>query len=64
MERLSHAGLAGMSWWQWAALPAAVLAAWTLGSLLSRLTRAAFLRLLRRTRFRWDDALVRRLGGL
>jgi MscS family membrane protein len=52
-----------MSWWQWAALPAALLAAWALGSLLGRVTRAVFLRLVRRTRFDWDEALVRNLGG-
>ncbi len=49
--------------WQWLALPVAFLAAWLLGSLLSRVTRALLGRAARRTATTWDDAMLARMGS-
>jgi MscS family membrane protein len=60
---LSWPGPYGLTWWQWLALPLLAAAAWSAGSLLSRLTRFAFVRVVSRTHAEWDDTLVRRLAG-
>lgn len=52
-----------LGWWQWLALLPMAAAAWGLGLLLGRLSRAAIARLARRTRASWDDAMAARLGG-
>jgi MscS family membrane protein len=50
-------------WWQWIALPAALLAAWFLGWFLARFTRGLLARLVARTQATWDDAVLARIGG-
>ena len=52
-----------LAWWQWAALPALVLAAWLLGMLFGRLTRALLGWLARTSRTTWDDVLIARAGA-
>ncbi len=60
---LLRAGPLELPWWQWLALLIIAPVAWTLGALLGRITRAVLLRFTRRTRARWDDEVVNRLGG-
>lgn len=60
---LFRLGPAGLLWWQWLALPLVSFAAWALGSLLSRLSRGLFGRLVVRTAAGWDDAIIVSLGG-
>jgi MscS family membrane protein len=48
----------GLLVWQWLALPLVLLLAWLLGSLASRLPRAALGRIARRMSTHWDDAIV------
>ena len=50
-------------YWQWIALPAALLAAWFAGWFLARVTRGLLARLAARTRVTWDDAVLARIGG-
>jgi MscS family membrane protein len=50
-------------WAQWLGLPLILLAAWALGSLLSRVSRSAFRPIVRRTITHWDDAFVNRMGA-
>ena len=59
---LFRPGPLGLLGWQWLALPAVILLAWLLGSLASRLTRAMFGRIARRTSSPWDDAVLARIG--
>jgi MscS family membrane protein len=49
--------------WQWLALPLTLFAAWILGTILSRLTRALLSAIARRTPTSYDDVLLRRLAG-
>ena len=49
--------------WQWAALPLLLLVATAIGLAASRMLRALFVRIARRTSADWDDALIARLGG-
>jgi MscS family membrane protein len=62
-EFLLQEGPRDMLWWQWLALPALILLAWLLGSLLSRLAHRVLLRATARTSFQWDDAVALRLRG-
>jgi len=55
--------LTSMTWWPWVVLPTLLLVAWFLGYLLSRLTRALFMRVALRTKLTWDEALVMGMGG-
>lgn len=48
---------------RWLLLPLALIVAWSLGYLLSRLTRAILTRLVRRTSTLWDEALLVRIGA-
>ncbi len=57
---LQRPGPMGVPWWQWLALPLALLAAWTIGTILARATFAIAHRVTRKTAAEWDDALVRR----
>lgn len=59
---LFRTGPLGLLAWQWLALPVVILLAGVLGSLASRLTRAAFGRIARRTATPWDDAMLLRIG--
>lgn len=59
---LFRPGPLGLLGWQWMALPCVFLAAWVLGSLASRITRALLGRVARRTSSPWDDAVLARLG--
>lgn len=60
---LLRPGPRGLLWWQWLALPVLWLGAWSVGYLLSRLSRGLFARLARRTTSELDDILVARIGG-
>jgi MscS family membrane protein len=62
-DPLLGSGPGGLLWWQWLALPVALLAAWVLGSALGWLTRKLFGRVVARTSTEWDDELLRRLQG-
>jgi MscS family membrane protein len=50
-------------WWQWLAVPALLAVSLLIGLTASRVARAILARFAGRTRTRWDDAVVRRLGG-
>ncbi|HEX5010681.1 MAG TPA: mechanosensitive ion channel family protein [Planctomycetota bacterium] len=50
-------------WWQWLALPVALLASWFLGFFLARVSRAILGRIVARTKATWDDAVLARIGG-
>jgi MscS family membrane protein len=52
-----------LAWWQWAALPILLLAAWLAGMLLSRITRALLGWFAKRTAATWDDALIAKAGA-
>jgi len=60
---LSHMGPLGILWWQWIALLLLILVAWSAGAVLSRITTAAFARMVRRTATRLDDLTLPRLHG-
>ncbi len=60
---LLQAGPFEILYWQWVALPAALLAAWFLGWFLARFTRGLLARLVARTQATWDDAVLARIGG-
>lgn len=62
-EPLSLPGPRGLTWGQWVVLPLLFLAAWGLGLLLGRLTRAALTAIARRTSVTWDDRLVDGMRG-
>ena len=66
-ERLPAAFLApgplGLGWWQWAALPIILLAAWILGRGLGWATLKLLTRAVERTRITWDDELAGALSG-
>ena len=62
-EVLQRAGPFDILWWQWLALPLLLALAALIGSLLSRLVRATFTRVVARTSTTWDDALLDRLGA-
>jgi MscS family membrane protein len=59
-EALLRRGPRGLLWWQWLAVPAMVLAALLLGSVLGWATRRVLGSLAARTRTPWDEALVQR----
>ena len=59
---LFRTGPLGLLGWQWLALPVVALLAIALGSLLSRITRAALSRATRHTSTPYDDAILARLG--
>ena len=50
-------------WWQWIALPLALVLAWILGRILSSITRAVLGRIAARTDAEWDEVLVKRVSG-
>lgn len=60
---LLRAGPLDLRRWQWLALLPLVLAAWALGAGMGRASRAALVRLARRSRATWDDAVAARMGG-
>lgn len=62
-DRLLAPGPGSLLIWQWLALPLIILLAWSLGYLLSRVSRRVLARLVARTAAQWDDALLARLGG-
>jgi MscS family membrane protein len=59
---LLEVGPRGLHWWQWLALPLALLLALGLGWLLGWATRLALGHLARRTATTWDDVLLERLA--
>ena len=60
---LLREGPRGLLWWQWLALPALVLVALALGSVLGWLTRLILGHLAARTRTTWDDVLLERIAA-
>jgi MscS family membrane protein len=60
---LLREGPRGLLWWQWIALPVLVMVALALGVASSWGTRKLFTPIARRTRTKWDDSLMARLGG-
>jgi MscS family membrane protein len=52
-----------LAWWQWAALPILVFAAWLAGMLLSRISRTSLGWFAKRTAATWDDALISKAGA-
>jgi MscS family membrane protein len=61
-EPLVRMGPGNMLWAQWAALPLLLLASWSFGIGLSRLSRRILTPIIRRTQSRWDDAMIGRLA--
>lgn len=61
--QLLRAGPLAVAVWRWLLLPAALSVALSVGYLLSRLTRQILLRITRRTRTTWDEALVASIDG-
>jgi len=61
-EALRLRGPAGLLWWQWIAIPLALVVAWSIGSLLGWVTRRILGHLAARTAARWDDELLRRVA--
>jgi MscS family membrane protein len=61
-DALLRAGPRGLHWWQWLAIPALVVLALALGTLLGWLTRRVLGHVAARTRTGWDDALVQRVA--
>jgi MscS family membrane protein len=62
-DLLEGLGPLGLTWFQWLALLATVLASVLFGKVAGRIARAILGRLVRRTRATWDDALLARLAG-
>jgi MscS family membrane protein len=62
-EPLRMLGPRGLAWWQWLALPVLLVAAWTIGAILARLTRSLLVMIVRRTSISWDDLVVASIGG-
>lgn len=60
---LQRPGPLEIPWWQWIALPLALLVAWLVGKALARITFAIALRIAARTSATWDDELVPRMRG-
>ena len=60
---LLERGPRGLLWCQWLGLPLLALAAWAVGSMLSRITRRLLGRAARRTSAQWDDDLLVQLGS-
>src|SRR5258707_15873989 len=58
---LMGVGPKGLLFWQWLALPVVLVVSWYAGLLLSFLTRRLLSTITARTRFTWDEQLVRRL---
>lgn len=61
--RLLRPGPWGVAAWRWLLLPLVLAVAWSLGYLLSRLTRGILTRVVRRTSTPWDEALLVRIGA-
>jgi MscS family membrane protein len=61
-EPLRAEGPRGLLWSQWIALPLILAAAWVLGFLLGRVTRALLGMVARRTKATWDDQLAVSIG--
>jgi len=62
-EVLLRPGPGELLWWQWAALPLLLGAAWLIGRVLAFVTLKTAGRASRRTQTTWDDALLQRLKG-
>jgi MscS family membrane protein len=62
-EVLLRRGPKDLVWWQWIALPLLFAAALALGNVLGYLTRQAVGALAKRTKAKWDQSLLQRLGA-
>ena len=62
-DALRTPGPGGLLWWQWLAIPGALLVAWAIGAALGWLTRRLLGRVVEHTETEWDDELLRRLQG-
>jgi MscS family membrane protein len=60
---LLRTGPGNLPWWQWLALPLLVVGIWIVAALLNRTTATALGRIATRTKTKWGDAIVKRLGG-
>lgn len=60
---LGAPGPGGMPWWQLAALPVALTAAWIGAGVLARFVAGRLTRFAARTQARWDDELAGRMHG-
>lgn len=60
---LLRLGPAHLTYWQWLAMPVALLMSLGLGMLLSRISNLVLSSVTARTRTTWDDTLVTRLSG-
>ncbi len=60
---LERYGPLGLTWFQWFALVAIIVAGALFGTLIGRVVRAVVGRIVRRTRSTWDDVLLARLAG-
>lgn len=61
--RLQRLGPGGIALWRWLLLPLVLSVVWSLGYLLSRLTRGLLSWMARRTRTPWDEQIVARIGA-
>lgn len=61
--QLLRPGPWGVPTWRWLFLPLVLVVAWSLGYLLSRLTRGILTRIVRSTSTPWDEALLLRIGA-
>ncbi len=62
-DPLNAYGPLGLTWFQWLAIIAVILASVLIGRLVGLVVRAVVSRLVKRTRATWDDALLPRLAG-
>jgi MscS family membrane protein len=62
-EPLLREGPQGLFWWQWLAIPAAIILAYVGGKLLGWLTRQILGHIFARTQTTWDDLLLARLAA-
>jgi len=60
---LLRPGPKNLLWWQWLALPLALVLAWLVGVGLGSATRKVLTHVVKRTEGVWDDQLVARLAG-
>lgn len=60
---LRELGPGGLAWWQWLAIPVALLAAWALGYALGWVTRRLLAGAVARTEAKWDDAVLQNIQG-
>src|SRR5512133_2114208 len=58
-DALRTPGPGGLLWWQWLAIPVALLLAWAIGAALGWMTRRLLNRVVEHTDTEWDDERLR-----